>query len=124
MALGSPAEPGVVYLRGLRAELAETSPRFIACVNRAYYAVSPALAAWLRARRRARAAARDALVRPAIAAIAAADAATRPLERAPVGHGVLVVLLLAEAALALLALPLLLVVALVLALREEDGDAG
>jgi len=124
VALGSPAEPGVVYLQGLRAELAETTPRFIAGVNRAYYAFSPALATWLAARPRARSGARDALVRPAIAAIAAADAATRPLERPAVRHGVLVALLLAEAALALLVLPLLLVLAAVLALREEGGDAG
>jgi hypothetical protein len=125
-ALGSAAEPGVVYLRRLRVELFEATGggrRFVLAVNRVYYSFSPALAGWLARHRRARVAARDALVRPAIAAIAAADAVTRPLTPRGARHAALIALLLAEAALTLLALPLLLLVAAVRALADGDDDA-
>ena len=127
VALGSPAAPGVVYLQTLRDELGAATrvgTGFVTLVNGAYYRVSPPLARWLAAHHVARAAVRDVMVRPTIAAVAAADGMTQTVERTGVRTALLVLLLalLGIAGLALLPLWALLA-ALVGALRGEVDDA-
>ncbi|MFL6139400.1 MAG: galactose oxidase-like domain-containing protein [Frankiaceae bacterium] len=128
--MGSPDAAEVRHLQALRAELAAGTPlgrRFVAAVNRCYYAVSPSVAAWLRHRPLARAAVRDVAVRPAATAVRCVDRLTRGLSTGRSRAVVLIVLLVLLAAAAavlspVVALALLAHVAVQRARRRGPGD--
>lgn len=121
--LSGPA-PEVVTLRRVRQDLATgtaTGARFVGVVNRGYRRVSPPLAAWLRRHERARLATRDVVVRPATAAVRAAERATAPIPSVRARHTVLMVLLLLLATGGVAALPL---AALVMVVHSQRGWGG
>lgn len=121
---GSEHDPDVVFLRAVRDELDAAGAgarRFARGVNRLYYSFSPQLARWIGRRPRWRAAVRDVVVRPATRCIRGARRGAGALP-ARARTSALVAMLLAEGALGLVALPM--VIALVAAHVLLRGDRG